>query len=357
MVYRERIKHLRNFFQEAAIEALIVMQPENRFYLSGFNGSAGMLLFTQAAAYLLTDFRYHTQAQQQAPDYLVQKYEGNASSMVRTLLNEQGVKRLGFEGDNVTYQQYHDWQVKLSGTELVAVNGLVERLRQVKDAGELSYIRQAANLTDAAFTHILDMIKPGVTELELALELEHFMRRQGAEKIAFDTIVASGPRSAFPHGVPGKRKLIPGDLVMLDFGAVYAGYCSDLTRTVVLGPLDKKQREIYNVVREAQAQALVAIKEGVAAGAIDQVARQVISESGFGAYFGHSLGHGVGLAVHENPALARNQEVVLEAGMVVTVEPGVYLEGWGGIRIEDLVVVGQRNAEILSGAPKDLIVL
>jgi len=230
----------------------------------------------------------------------------------------------------------------------------VDRLRWVKDTAEIAAIARAVEIADAAFLHILGVLRPGLSEDDAALELEMFMRRAGAERLAFETVLASGPRSALPHGRATDRTMREGELVTLDFGAMWQGYCSDCTRTVVLGNADERQRHVYRVVLDAQAQALSMIRAGVACRDVDARARTVIAEAGFGEAFGHSLGHGVGLEVHEGPRLSPQEDAVLEAGMILTVEPGIYLPGWGGVRIEELVVVSEDGCRILTHAPNDL---
>ncbi|OUM96884.1 MAG: Xaa-Pro dipeptidase [Thermobacillus sp. ZCTH02-B1] len=347
-----RITALRAEMEKAGVEAMLVASGVNRRYLSGFTGTSGALLFTPGGQYLLTDFRYMTQAPAQAPDYRVVEHAPEMMDTVKELLAEAGVKRLGFEERHVSYADWASWSKKLAPVELVPLDGLPEKLRVRKDEDEIAVIRQAAKLADAAYAHILHFARPGVTELDLAAELEAFMRKNGASGPTFDTIVASGERSALPHGVAGTRKLQPGEFVTFDFGALYQGYCSDLTRTIVVGEPTDRHREIYGIVLEAQEHALANIRPGMTGREADALTRDVIARYGYGEFFGHGTGHGIGLEIHEAPRLSRHSDAVLEPGMVVTVEPGIYIPGFGGVRIEDDVVITESGIEVLTSSPK-----
>lgn len=350
---KQRIELLRQRLLERGIPYLLVTKPENRFYLSSFTGTTGVLLIGQHTADFLTDFRYVEQVKEQCPHLNVVRVEqGSVFGVVSEVLRNYNGNKLGFEDEHLTVKEYHELQDKLQGLALEGCSGVVEELRLVKDASEIETLRKAMSIGDQAFAHVLQYIKPGVSERELALELEFFMRQQGASGTAFETIMASGPRSALPHGVASARKLQSGDLLTMDFGCVYKGYHSDMTRTVVLGQANPKQEEIYHIVLEAQMAALAAIKAGVTAKEVDAVARKIITDRGYGEFFGHGTGHGVGLAIHESPRLNTRDETVLEKGMVVTVEPGIYLPQWGGVRIEDSVVVTENGCEILTSSPK-----
>ncbi|WP_333870613.1 Xaa-Pro peptidase family protein [Desulforamulus putei] len=349
----KRLEKLRRQMSQRGISHILITKPENRLYLSGFTGTTGVLLIGLETADFLTDFRYVEQVKQQSPHFNVVKIEqGSAFGAVAEVLRQYKSEKLFFEEEHLTVKQYRELKEHLRDIGLEPGSGLVEELRLIKDDEEISIIRRAMEIGDKAFAHILNYIKPGVSEKDLALELEFFMRRQGAAGTAFDTIIASGPRSALPHGVAGDRQLQPGDLLTMDFGALYRGYNSDMTRTVVLGEPDEKQQEIYNIVLEAQLAGLAAVREGVTARAVDEAARQIITDRGYGEYFGHGTGHGVGLAIHERPRLAAKDDTVLKAGMVVTVEPGIYLPGWGGVRIEDSILVTEEGCEILTSSPK-----
>ena len=349
-----RLNRLRLLLAEHRLDAILVHNGENRTYLTGFTGSAGVAVVTTRELLLLVDFRYVEQAAAEAPEWEVVKVPRQATDIVTEIARGRELRRVGFESDGLTYKQYDELAAALRPTELVPVAG-VDRLRWIKDADELARIHKAVAIADAGFAHIQGYLRPGVQEREIALELEFYIRRQGADKEAFETIVASGVRSSLPHGRASEKVLGQDEFVTLDFGAVMRGYHSDCTRTVVLGDASPRHREIYDLVLAAQRAALQGIRPGVAARDADALARRVITEAGHGDHFGHGLGHGVGLAIHEGPTLSPREEATLEAGMVVTVEPGVYLPGWGGVRIEDLVVITPDGCDDLTTAPKHLM--
>jgi len=354
---QERINKLYELLAGAGIEAFYVTNPENRFYLSGFSGTAGALLLCRNDLFLLTDFRYANQAGLESPDFEVIEVTGSYIETLEQILKKKNVFLLGCEGDHLSYNQFLALKDKLAGIDIKGTSGLVEKLRLNKDRAEIKKIEEAVRLADQAFEQILPVIKPGVPEREIALKLEYSMRSMGADGIAFNIIVASGPRSALPHGVASSRILQRGDLITMDFGAVYHGYHSDITRTVVLGKPEPRQEEIYSIVLEAQVQAVKAVRSGVRASDIDRVARDIIARRGYGDYFGHSTGHGLGLNIHENPRLSSKDETILQAGMVVTVEPGIYLPDWGGVRIEDTVMVEESGCRVLTRAPKEKLMI
>jgi len=349
----ERIGALRAFIAGQGLDAVVVAKPENRRYFSGFTGSSGLLLVGADAARLITDFRYIEQAARQAPEFAVVRHSSDMYETLAAEIQAIGGGRIGFESDYVAWdacQKMGEFVEKLVPLHL-------DKLRMVKDEAELASLRVAVRLADAAFDHILSFIRPGVSERDIALELEFFMRKKGAEKAAFDIIVASGPRSALPHGVASDKRIAAGEFVTMDFGAVFEGYHSDITRTVVVSKASARQREIYDLVRAAQQAGLDAIAAGRLGREVDEAARRVIGDAGYGDYFGHGLGHGLGLAIHEEPRLSPTGDVLLAPNMTVTVEPGVYLPEWGGVRIEDTVVVTAGGAEVLTASSKELILL
>lgn len=350
--HQKRLLALRNLLAEQELDAILVGQPENRRYLSGFTGSSGLLLISDEHTLLLTDFRYLEHASEEAPLFTIVQVHRNMADLVVQTLNETGVRRVGFESQHVTYETYRRWKEGADQVELVPAKGLVEKLRMVKDEGELATIREAVRVADAAMSHILDIITPGMTEREVAWELESHMRTHGADKVSFDFIVASGPNGAMPHAVTTDRKIEASDPVVVDIGAKVDGYCSDMTRTFCIADGDEKFLEVYGIVTEAQEMAEQGLHAGAGGVEVDGLARDFIHAKGHGEHFGHGLGHGVGLAIHEGPTLSKLSQDTLEPGMVVTVEPGIYLPGWGGIRIEDLVVVREKSAEILTGSQK-----
>jgi Xaa-Pro aminopeptidase len=354
----KRVELLRRKLAEKDAEAMLVTQPENRRYLSGFTGSTGFLLVGLEKLFLLTDFRYLEQATQECPGWFVYEVKSSAFEALAELSLQLNISGLAFEDEHLTYKQFSELREKLPGkVKVLPSSGLVEELRMVKETPEIENLSKAVELADRAFKHILDFIRPGVKERDIAFELEFFMRRQGAAKISFDTIVASGPRGAMPHGVASEKAFEYGELVTFDFGCEYEDYFSDLTRTVSLGPPDREQEKIYAIVLEAQEAGLSYLKAGVKASEVDGVVREVISKHGYLEYFRHSTGHGVGLNVHEAPRLSRNDSTLLQPGMVVTVEPGIYIPGWGGVRIEDMAVVQEQGCSRLTQAPKDRLIV
>lgn len=353
-----RLSKLRAALAQRQVDGLLICKPENRAYLSGFTGSAGWLVITAEQAYLVTDFRYTEQAAAQAPAFTVVKPDGTPHALIAQLCGELQIKRLGFEGDYITVDEFGTYQSALSGVELVGVSGLVEGLRMIKDAQEIAIMEKAAAITDKAWCQILAYVQPGVSERHLAVELEYIMKQLGAEGLAFEIICASGVRSALPHGRASEKLIEAGDLVTFDFGATYGGYCSDMTRTVMVGEPTAKQKEIYDIVLEAQLRGVAACKPGITDRELDEVCRSYIREKGYGEQFGHGTGHGVGRYIHENPKVSfRGTGEVLQPGMVVTIEPGIYLPGWGGVRIEDTVLITETGCRRLTTSPKELVVL
>ncbi|MBZ4652731.1 MAG: Xaa-Pro dipeptidase [Peptococcaceae bacterium] len=352
-----KLSQLKNTLQAEGLDALLIAKPTNRRYLSGFTGTSGMLLITPEANLLLTDFRYKDQAVQQAPEFQIVIHSFPLVKTLQELVTKYEVKKLGLEKDFITIAVYQELHENLPGVDLVPVKDFCAELRYIKTPEEITYMKKAVEIADKAFLHIMDFIRVGLSEKEIALELEFFMRRLGSEKNAFDIIAASGVRSALPHGIATNKTIAPGELVTLDFGAVYNGYHSDMTRTVVMGEPDARQREIYDLVLRAQEEVYKVIRPGMKAREADAVARDIISKAGYGENFGHGLGHGVGLEIHEGPRLAPSDETILEPGMVVSVEPGIYLSGWGGVRIEDLVVITPDGCDILTKSPKNIFLM
>ena len=351
----KRLAKLRQLMAKRGIDAFLAMRPENRRYLSGFTGTAGTLLVTATQALLFTDFRYTEQAAEQAPQFEVMM--AGADLFGALAGQELAMRHLGVEGDFITHEEYGKLQQALPQVDLVSCPELINDLRAVKDAGEIAMIREAVRIADESFNRILQSLQIGQTEEEIAVEMEFNMRRVGASGRSFDFIVASGSRSAMPHGVASPKKLQAGEFLTLDFGAVYQGYCSDITRTLCLGEPDEQQRAIYNIVLAANRAGIAAVRPGRTGKEVDAEVRRLIEEAGYGPNFGHGLGHSVGLAIHEGPNLNSREERVLEPGMTVTVEPGIYIPGWGGVRIEDLVVVTENGCEVLTRSPKELIVI
>lgn len=353
----ERIAKLRQKMAEQNLPALLITQPLNRIYMSGFGGSAGSLFITAKRAVLLADFRYVERATQEAPDFEVVRANPNAfMELLSGLLSESGSDRLGFESAHVTHAEYAAWVEKMPASSLVPTKGIVEGLRMVKSADELTAIREAVRIADGAYHHLKRTIRPGMTEKQIAWDLEVWMRKHGADGIAFPFIVASGPNGAMPHALASDREIQEGESVTVDMGATVRGYNSDITRTFCLGHADAQFNKIYDIVLEAQLATERALKPGMSGKESDAVARGVIAAAGHGERFGHGLGHGVGLAVHEGPGMGAMSTDVLAPGHVGTVEPGIYIPGWGGVRIEDMVLITENGAEVLTRATKDRVI-
>jgi Xaa-Pro aminopeptidase len=353
----ERLNRLRKQLEELQHEAILIGSPHNRRYISGFTGSSRYVLVTHDKAVLLTDFRYRVQAKEQAAGLDIIEHGTSPLDEVRELLRGWGIAKLAFEQEHVTFAEHARWSSALQDVNLVPAAGLVEKLRMIKDDAELAIMQEAADLADRTFSYITGLIRTGMRERDVALEMEVFMRTGGATSSSFDTIVASGERSALPHGVASDRIIGTNEFIKLDFGAYYNGYCSDLTRTVVIGQPSDKHREIYDIVLEAQLHALANIRPGMTGLEADALARDVITKHGYGDMFGHGTGHGLGMEIHEAPRLSKLSDTILTPGMTVTVEPGIYLPGFGGVRIEDDIVITESGIKILTASPKELICL
>jgi Xaa-Pro aminopeptidase len=352
-----KLQEIRDWMKKEGVDGLLITNGYNRRYISGFTGSSGCCLLTEDTADLITDFRYIEQATRQAPGFKIVKHQADMLETAIERAKGYGIKHLGFEKNHITYALYQRLVEFADSIELVPAAGAVEASRLIKTAEEVQIIKEAAAIADKAFSHILNYIKPGVTELAVANELEFYMRSLGATRTSFDTIVASGVRSALPHGVASDKVIETGEMVTLDFGAYYKGYCSDITRTIAVGEPGEKMREIYDVVLRAQLNGVQHIKAGMTGREADALTRDIIADAGYGSNYGHSTGHGIGLEVHEGPTLSVRGEQKLVSGMIVTVEPGVYLDGIGGVRIEDDVRITEEGCEILTSSPKELLVI
>ncbi len=352
----DKLAQVRDRFEKWQVDGLLITSPTNRRWLSGFTGSAGQLLITADKAILSTDSRYWEQAAQQATDFEIFQNKDQQEAPA-TFLEKGGPKRIGYEAKHMTVLGARQWK-KIKGYGWRALPQTVEPFRTVKSAEEIELIREAARITDRAVAEFPRLARPGMSEQAVAWEVEKFMHEAGADRPAFDIIVASGPNSAKPHHHPGDRVLSPGDIIVVDLGAEFGGYKSDLTRTFYLGdPDDDRFWDIYNTVYQAQTAAIDGIRAGVTGKAVDSLARDIITAAGHGDHFGHGTGHSLGLDIHEDPRFSKHAaKVVLPAGAVMTVEPGIYLPGYGGVRIEDLVLVTVEGAEYLSAAPKSPLI-
>lgn len=347
---------LRDEMASRDLDAFLVTDRVNVRYLSGFTGSYAVLLVTCDAAFLLTDSRYLEQAGREACGCTVEQIDIGFVPGVADLFQRLGSEVIGFEESALTYAEWRELDEALDKPELIPVENLIAKFRMIKDAGEIATIRKAARIADEAFAHVSEIIRPGMTEREVALEIDCFIRRNGAEAVAFETLVAEGDRSALPHAKPTDRQIREQEFVVLDFGARVDGYHSDITRTLLFGIPDEKRQRVYDTVLEAQQRAIAAIKPGLQGSEVDAVARDYIAEQGYGEYFGHGLGHGLGLEIHDGRILTKKSEVVLRPGMVITVEPGIYIPRWGGARIEDDVLITHDGSEALTHSPRALTV-
>lgn len=334
-------------------EAAYITAYPDIFYYSGFASRDARLIISKNRQILITDSRYTIQAAQQVPDFEIYNIKdglGGAFSGVDATV-------VGYEEEHISAAALVRLGEQIPDCRLIPMQERIAGVRSIKEPGEVERIRAAEELGDAAFSHILNFIKVGMTEREIAFELEFFMRKNGASALSFETIAASGVRSAMPHGVAGDKRIERGELLTLDFGCVLDGYCSDMTRTIAIGKPDERSTEIYNIVRSAQQTALDAICVGAKLSAIDKAARDVITAAGYGECFGHALGHSVGIEIHENPCFSSRAEGVVKPGYVITVEPGIYIENFGGVRIEDLTAIGEDGVQILSKSTKELLII
>lgn len=354
-----RLSRLRAELAKKKLDGLLITDISNVFYLTGFTGSTAAAIVTPVESHILVDPRYTIQATQECVSSRVTEYAGKGTIQAAgELINNLNLGRVGYEESQMTMAAYRKLRATITKTTTLHITrGVVDILRRVKDAHEIEIIRKACEIVDATFEAVVKEIRTGMSEKDVALLIDYTMRKLGADKDGFDTIAAFGPNSACPHHSPGDDLLRGGGFLKMDFGARFRHYNSDITRTVCIGKPTDKQREVYDVVLEAQLKAIDAITPGIPGREIDSVARDFIASRGYGANFGHGLGHGLGILVHDGPALSQTSDVVLEPGMVVTVEPGVYIEGWGGVRIEDDVLVTESGCEVLTHATKDMLAI
>ncbi|MDO9536290.1 MAG: Xaa-Pro peptidase family protein [Bacillota bacterium] len=352
----QRLNTIRRKMIDNNVEAFLITHRSNIIYLSGFTGTSGFLLVTSMDALLFTDFRYLEQAGEQAPAFEVMRVESSANySAAAQFISKKGLNTLALEEAHFSLREYNQLKGSHPRIKIVSLYNFVEEIRVIKEEKEVGFIAAAARIADQALQNVLPLLKPGISELEVSYELEYQLRKGGSEKLPFEIIVASGERSALPHGVAGKRIINAGELVTIDFGAVYSGYCSDMTRTFVLGAPHQKQQEIYDLVLQGVEMATRTVRAGQRCDSVDGLVRQFFEKEGYGACFGHGLGHGVGLEVHELPTLSPKGQELLEEMMIFTIEPGIYIGGWGGIRIEDLVVLRPEGLQILTESGKEFV--
>ena len=349
-----RLSSVKSLLDPNQLDAILLTGLENIRYLSGFTGSDGVLLVTRDRSYFMTDSRYWTQADEEVKEVQIIHYKKKIEGIC-TLASDLGLRSLGFESANLPYAGFQALSGRLGeNVRLSPLESALKNLRSRKDREELQLIRKAVEIASGAFLHATERIRNGVTEGTIAFEMECFMKQHGAEGLSFDIIVASGKRAALPHGRAGDKRIEQGDFILMDYGTCYQGYHSDETCTVVLGKPSPEQEKTYQIVKEAHDLAIEKIRPGIPIEEVDRTARNHIREAGYGDYFGHSTGHGVGLAVHEDPAVNSENKDLLQEGMVFTVEPGIYLPDWGGVRIEDMVLVTAHGPEILTPLSKEL---
>jgi len=354
----KKIEGIRKQLDELGMDCILITTQENVRYLTNFTGSSGAVLISNSEAKFLTDFRYAKQSHEQISGYEIQ-VTSDSKLFFQSIVDQvdtMNVKKLGFESSYVTHKTFVDLKERLS-IELIPTTNVVEKMRAIKSESEIDLIRNAAVISDRAFERIMDFIRPGLTEREVANELEYEMRKEGATSSGFDMIIASGYRAALPHGLASDKIIENGDMITFDFGALYEGYRSDMTRTISLGEPEQKFKEIYKIVLDSLLLCEKQIKAGMPAKQVDAIVRDYITDKGYGEYFGHGTGHGIGLMIHEDPFFSKTSNQVLKTGMVVTIEPGIYLPDFGGVRIEDDVVIKNKGIEILTKSPKELIIL
>ena len=354
MDHAGRLDRLRAKLDDKGVEALLITNLTNVRYLTGFSGTNGQVLVTRSDALFFTDPRYAARAGDLVTGATVEVYNKRLTDSLKPHLGAARAKRVGLEAATVTLTERDELAERLPGMELVAVEGAVEELRRAKEPDEIEALRTAVRITDDAFTWVMDRLVPGATEREVALDLEVRMRLSGADAVSFEPIVGSGPLTAHIHHTPSERAFDKGDLILLDFGCRVNGYCSDMTRTVVLGPATDEQRQTYETVLAAQLAGIAAVRAGVPPTEVDAAARAVINQAGRGDDFPHGLGHGVGLDIHETPAMRLTKDPLV-ASEVITIEPGLYSVGDGGVRIEDVVVVTEQGCNVLTGSPKETL--
>ncbi|MCC0635481.1 MULTISPECIES: aminopeptidase P family protein [unclassified Clostridioides] len=351
-----KIEKIRKYLKEYNVDGILINSSTNKFYIGNLFSSSGYVFITKDKQYIIVDFRYFEEVKRKSDLFDVILMDKNRTyfDIINDICRNQNIKEIGFEGSEVSFDSYKSMNNKLNVT-LKSID--LSTLRKEKDEDEIKYIKKACEIVDATFYHIIDFIKVGMTERQVENEIVRFIKELGGQKESFDTIVASGLRGALPHGKASEKIIEYGDFVTFDFGAKYNNYCSDITRTICMGTTNKELEKIYNIVKKANEECIKVLKPGMTAGEIDKVARDIISSYGYGDNFGHNLGHGVGIMVHEYPALTSESNEVLKEGMVVTIEPGIYVPELGGVRIEDDVLITQDGCMRLTISTKDLIVV
>lgn len=350
---REKVVNIMN---NMGLDGCIIKGMDNIFYLTGFKGSEATLLISKGEVFLLTDFRYITYAKETVKDAQVYEIKKD-NDVLRELCLKLEIKKMGFDGAHITYNMYERLKNSLKDIEFFPLKDEIEDIRKCKEADEITLMLEAIEIATNAFKEVIEEIKPGKTEKEIARTLDYTMERLGADKPSFDTIVASGERSALPHAIPTDKRLSKGEPVVIDFGAQKNGYCSDETCTILLGEVNGKINEIYKVVNDARMLGIEKARPGMPVKELDMIVRGYIEKAGYGTYFGHGTGHGIGIAVHESPSINTTSEGILEENMVITIEPGIYIPHIGGVRLEDMVFIGSNGVRVLTKIRKDMLTI
>ncbi|HCG75872.1 MULTISPECIES: M24 family metallopeptidase [Staphylococcus] len=350
-----KLEQVHEILNHKRLDAMIVLSDFNRRYLSGFTGTSGALIITHNKNYLVTDFRYIEQATKQAPEFEIINRQNGLITEIKNILEQAQLSNIGFEGHQISYDTYVELNKGM--ITLISISDSIDKIRKVKSEEEIKLIQKAAEIVDKTYDYILTVVKVGMSEREIKALLESKMLELGADGPSFDTIVASGYRGALPHGVASDKLIEKGDMITLDFGAYYRGYCSDITRTFAIGEPDPKMKEIYNIVLSSQIKAIDEIRPGMTVQEADALSRDYIDAHGYGQEFGHSLGHGIGLDIHEGPLLSKNSTGELQVNNCVTIEPGIYVDGLGGVRIEDDILITENGCDVFTKCTKDLIIL
>ena len=354
----DRISQIKDDFKALGIDSFLVKNLSNIRYLCGFSGSAGALLLTKDKDYFISDFRYKTQSKTEVyDDFEIIIYKQNSYGYIADIIKKHNLKKIGFESNFLTVNDAEHFKKEFTSVKFVPVNSAIEKYTSQKNEKEIELTKKAVEITDRVFSKILSIIKPGMTENDISAEISFYHKKYGASGDSFDPIVASGERSAFPHGRPTNKKIANNELVTLDFGCVVEGMKSDMTRTIAFGKIPAECKKIYNIVLEAQIRAVDAVRAGITVKKLDSYARGYIKSKGYGNNFGHGLGHGLGYDIHEGPSINPRTDYKLLVNNIVTIEPGIYVEGLGGVRIEDDVIVKEKGCEILNISPKELIIL
>ncbi len=351
-----RIEKVRGMLNELSLDAFLVSHIPNIRYLSGFSGSSATVVIGKNKNYFITDFRYKQQSSGQVKGFEI-IISNNSSDELKKIFETAGCRKVAFESGHVMFNTIESYRKTFGEIEFVPVLDGIEKLTMKKSPEEIEKIKKAIEITDKTFSRMLEFIKPGMTELEVSAEITYTQKKLGASKDSFDPIVASGWRGALPHGIASEKIIQTGEMVTLDFGCVYEGFCSDLTRTIAVGEPSEEMKKIYKIVLDAQLKAIDAAKTGISSKALDSIARDTISNAGYGDKFGHGLGHGLGIEVHEMPGLNQRTDITLNESTVVTIEPGIYVEGLGGVRIEDDILISNGGCEVLNKSLKELIII